>query len=343
MTERVRIGVIGTGALGLHHCHTLEYLTPEAELAVVADVRDEAARAAASLGSGISVASDYRAILNDRSIQAVVITTPNDTHAQLVREAAEAGKDVFCEKPLALDMAGADSALRAVHGNSVKLQVGFQRRFDPAYRQARRALLAGDLGSIELIVGTTRDPAPPPASYLERSGGFFVDTTIHDYDALRFLTGLEVTNVFAMATTLILDDTGSQPISDTAVTSLRLDNGALATITSSRRSNYGYDVRMEVAGSKGKLALGEERQTAVRSYTEAGVSHDFVGSYWELFKAAYVGELLHFVECVAHDQEPDVTGEDGRKALQIALLAEQSAQEGRPLSMDELRWTDAGG
>ncbi len=336
MSERVRIGVIGTGTLGMHHCRTLALLTPEAELALVADHRDDAVQAAAALSAETNVAADYRAILNDESIQAVVITTPNDTHAQLIMEAAIAGKHIYCEKPLALSMDEADAALAAVAKNAVKLQIGFQRRFDPAYREARSALLAGDLGSIELIVGTTRDPAPPPASYLERSGSFFVDTAIHDYDALRYLTGLEVTDVFATAATLILEETNEQPMRDTAVTSLRMENGALATITNSRRSNYGYDVRIEVAGSKGKVSLGEERGTAVRTYTEAGVSHDFVGSYWELFETAYVAEVRHFVQCVADGRTPDATGEDGRKALQIALLAERSSQEGRSLSIDEL-------
>ena len=337
MSGRVRIGVIGTGTLGMHHCRTLALHTPGADLAVVADSRDEAARAAAAIGSETNIATDYRAILNDGSIQAVVITTPNDTHARFVREAAEAGKDIFCEKPLALDMAEADAALEAVASNSVKLQIGFQRRFDPSYREARSALLAGDLGNIELIVGTTRDPAPPPAAYLERSGSLFVDLAIHDYDALRFLTGLEVTDVFSTAATLIGEHTREETARDTAVTTLRMANGALATITNSRRSNYGYDVRMDVSGAKGKLALGEERRTAVRTYTKGRVSHDFVGSYWELFEAAYVAELRHFVKCVAEDTEPEVTGEDGRKALQIALLAERSAQEGRSLSIDELR------
>lgn len=337
MTERVRIGVIGTGTLGMHHCRTLALLIPEAELAVVADHNEEAARAAATISSETSVVTNYRAILDDRSIQAVVIVAPNDTHAQLIVEAANAGKDIFCEKPLALTLADADSALEAVASNSVKLQIGFQRRFDPAYRAARSAILAGDQGRIELIVGTTRDLAPPPASYLERSGSFFADTAIHDYDALRFLTGLEITDVFATAATMVLEETSKRPMRDTAITLLRLENGALATITNSRRSTYGYDVRIDVAGSKGRLSLGEERRTAVRTYTEAGVSHDFVGSYWELFEAAYVAELRHFVQCVAEDRAPEVTGEDGRKALQIALLAERSSEEGRWLSIDESR------
>jgi myo-inositol 2-dehydrogenase/D-chiro-inositol 1-dehydrogenase len=266
----------------------------------------------------------------------VVITTPNDTHAQFIIEAANAGKQIFCEKPLALDMADADAALEAVISNSVKLQIGLQRRFEPAYQEARKALLAGEVGNVELIVGTTRDPTPPPAAYLEHAGSFFVDTAIHDYDAVRFLTGLEVTDVFATAATLVLEDNSDRPVRDTAVTSLRLGNGALATITNSRRSTYGYDVRIEVAGSTGKISLGEERRSAVRTYSEAGVSHEFVGSYWELFEAAYVAELQHFVQCVAEDREPAVTGDDGRKALQIALLAERSSQEGRSLTLDQL-------
>ena len=142
-----------------------------------------------------------------------------------------------------------------------------------------------------------------------------------------------MTEVYVAAASLIPGDRDDARALDTAVTSLRLNNGALAVITSSRRSNYGYDVRVEVSGSKGKVALGEERQTAIRTYTGAGVTHDFVGSYWQLFERAYVAELQHFVECVARDREPEVTGQDGRKALEIALLAERSAREGRPLAL----------
>ena len=333
MTEPVRVGVIGTGTLGLRHCRTLALRTPGAELAATADSDENAARTAASLSPSAYAASDHQALLADSSIQAVVIAAPNDVHAQLIREAAEAGKDIFCEKPIGLDFESVDSALDAVSRHQVKLQIGFQRRFDSAYIEARRALSAGELGDVELLVGTTRDPAPPSASYLARSGNIFVDLAIHDYDSLRFLTGLEATEVYATASSLIPAGGDHPAALDTAVTSLRLNNGALAVITSSRRSNYGYDVRVEVSGSKGKVALGEERQTAIRTYTGAGVTHDFVGSYWQLFERAYVAELQHFVECVARDREPEVTGQDGRKALEIALLAERSAREGRPLAL----------
>lgn len=332
MTDEVRVGVIGAGSLGMRHCRTLAQLTPAAHLVAVADVNERAARDAASLSPGAKATSDYRSLLDDPSIQAIVIVTPNDTHARIVAEAAEAKKDIFCEKPLGLELSTVDAALAAVARHGVKLQLGFQRRFDRAYREVQRAIAAGEVGEIELVVGTARDPAPPPASYLERSGSIFTDLAIHDFDSVRFLTGLEVDEVFAWGASVLSD--GSEEVAlDTAITSLRMENGALATVTSSRRSDYGYDVRVELSGSKGMLALGDARSSPIKSYTGAGVSHDFVGSYWELFEDAYVAELQHFVECVANDEEPQVTGEDGRKALEIALAAERSVSEGRPMSI----------
>ncbi len=332
MTNEVRVGVIGAGSLGMHHCRTLAQLTPPARLVAVADLNEQAALDAASLSPGAKATSDYRSLLDDPSIQAVVIVTPNDTHAKIVAEAAEANKDIFCEKPLGLDLGTVDAALAAVARHGVKLQVGFQRRFDRAYREAQRAVAAGELGNIELVVGTTRDPAPPLASYLEHSGSMFTDLAIHDFDSVRFLTGLEVEEVFAWGASALSDGSEAAAL-DTAITSLRMESGALATVSSSRRSDYGYDVRVELSGAKGMLALGDARRSPIKSYTDAGVSHDFVASFWELFGEAYVAELQHFIECVAKDEEPRVTGADGRKALEIALAAERSVSEGRVVSI----------
>jgi myo-inositol 2-dehydrogenase/D-chiro-inositol 1-dehydrogenase len=334
MTNQVRVGVIGAGTLGTHHCHTLTQLTPAAHLVTIADLNEQAAQAAAALSPGTNATNDYRSLLDDPSIQAVVIVAPNDTHAQLITEAAEAKKDIFCEKPIALDLASADAALDAVAKYGVKLQIGFQRRFDRAYREAQHAIAAGDVGDVELVIGTTRDPAPPPDSYLEHSGSIFTDQAIHDYDSLRFLTGLEVASISTNAASLISSKNGA-PF-DTAITSLRMENGALVTITNSRRSNYGYDVRFELSGSKGMLSLGDARRSPIKTYTDAGVSHDFVGSYWELFEDAYVAEIRHFVDCVANNTEPLATGADGRKALEIALTAERSVSEGRVVSLENL-------
>ena len=334
MSDKVRVGVIGAGEMGRYHCETLALRLPGAELVAVADLDEDAARRAAGLAPAAAVLTDHRALLADPSIQAVVIATPNDTHAFLIREAARAGKHVFCEKPIALDLAGADAALAEADRQGVKLQVGFQRRFDPAYREARQAIADGELGAVELIVGTTRDPRTPGVEQLRRSGGLFADTAIHDLDSVRFLTGLEVVEVFATASTLILPD-GGDGFADTAVTALRLESGALAVITNSLRAGYGYEVSMEVMGERGKIAVGYERQTAVRRLTAEGVRHDHVGRFLDRFGEAYQREMAHFIDCVAGDREPEVTGADGRAALALALLAERSQREGRPLPAGE--------
>ena len=334
MSDTVRVGVIGAGVMGRYHCETLARRLPGAELAGVADVDAAAAGRSACLSPGAVATTDHRHLLADPTLQAVVIATPNDTHAALIREAAAAGKHVFCEKPVALDLAGADAALAEADRRGVKLQIGFQRRFDPAYREARQALADGEMGAVELIAGTTRDPRPPGIEQLRRSGGLFPDTVVHDLDSLRFLTGLEAVEVFATASTLVLPD-GGEGFVDTAVTALRLESGALAIITNSLRAAYGYEVSMEVMGERGKIAVGYERQTAVRRVTAEGVRHDHVGWFLDRFGEAYVAELAHFIDCVANDREPEVTGADGRAALALALLAERSHREGRPLPAGE--------
>ena len=334
MGEKVRVGVIGAGVMGRYHCETLARRLPGAALAAVADVDAGAAERAAALSPGAVATTDDRALLAEPSLQAVVIATPNDTHAALIREAARAGKHVFCEKPLALDLASADAALTEAARQGVKLQVGFQRRFDPAYREARRAIADGELGAVELIAGTTRDPRPPSVEQLRRSGGLFTDTAIHDLDSIRFLTGLEVVEVFATASTLVLPD-GGEGFADTAVTALRLQTGALAVITNSLRAAYGYEVSVEVMGERGKVEVGYERQTAVRRLTAEGVQHDHVVRFRDRFGEAYVAELAHFVDCVANDREPEATGADGRAALALSLLAQRSWREGRPVPAGE--------
>src|SRR3990170_3092568 len=306
MAEKVRVGVIGAGVMGRYHCETLALRLTGAELAGVADIDGAAAGRAASLSPGALATTDHRALLAEPSIQAVVIASPNDTHAALA-EAARQG---------------------------VKLQVGFQRRFDPAYLEARQAIADGELGAVELIVGTTRDPSPPGMEQLRRSGGLFTDTAIHDLDSVRFLTGLEVVEVFATASTLVLPG-GGEGFADTAVTALRLETGALAVITNSLRAAYGYEVSVEVMGGRGKIAVGYERQTAVRRLTAEGVRHDHVVWFLDRFREAYQRELAHFIDCMASDREPEVTGADGRTALALALLAERSHREGRPLPAGE--------
>ncbi|MEX0786232.1 MAG: inositol 2-dehydrogenase [Dehalococcoidia bacterium] len=329
MGESVRIGVIGAGKIGLQHCRTLAQ-HPGVELVAVADLSQEHAERAAALARGATSTTDHASLLADPSIRAVVIAATSDVHVTLISEAARAGKDVFCEKPLALTLEDADAVLRVVDECGVKLQVGFQRRFDPAYCEAQRAIAAGELGEVELIVGTTRDPKPASVEYLRGSGSLFVDMSIHDYDSVRFLTGLEVEEVFTWGEVLYQDGEGEAFV-DTAVTTLKLASGALATITNSRRAVYGYEVGIEVMGSKGKVAVGQEQETLVRHYGEQGVSHDYVAWYWDRFRDAYAQELAHFVRCAAAGRAPDSSGADARAALAIALAAGRSWREGRPV------------
>ncbi len=332
MADRVRVGVIGAGAMGTYHCRSLAQRILGAELAALADVKAEAARRAAALADGARATTEPESLLADPSIEAVVIASPNDTHARYVEAAARAGKHVFCEKPIALDLESADAALAAVKQHGVKLQIGFQRRFDAAYRRARGAIAAGELGRLELIVATTRDPKPPGLPQLHRSGGLFPDTAIHDLDAVRFLSGLEVAEVYATASRLVLAESGDEGFVDTAVICLRLETGALAVITNSLRAAHGYEVAMEVMGERGKLALGQEEQVRLRRYDAQGVRHDYVGHFLDRFGEAYVQELAHFIDCVRQDREPEASGADGRAALALALLAQRSAREGRPLA-----------
>ena len=321
--------------MGLHHSRSLARHIEVAELASVADPDPEAARRAAALVPGATATTDHRALLADPAIDAVVIASPNDTHARLIEEASEHGKHVFCEKPLALDLASADAALAAVAKNGVKLQIGFQRRFDPGFREARRVIREGDLGAVELIVSTTRDPEPPSLDFMRRSGGLFMDTLIHDLDSVRFLSGLEAVEVYATASTMFLPGGAEQGFVDTAVTSLRLESGALAVITNSLRATYGYEVAAEALGEKGKVTVGQEQQTGVRQYGAEGVSNDHVHHFLDRFREAYLEELAHFVDCVASDRQPEVSGEDGRAALVLALLAARSYREGHPLPVHE--------
>ncbi len=321
--------------MGLHHSRSLAHHIQGAELASVADPDREAARRAAALAPGAAATTDHQALLADPAIDAVVIVSPNDTHARLIEEASRAGKHVFCEKPLALDLPSADAALAAVAKGGVKLQVGFQRRFDPSFRMARSVIQEGDLGEVELIVSTTRDPKPPSLDFMRRSGGLFSDTLIHDLDCVRFLSGLEAVEVYATASTIFLPGGAEEGLVDTAITTLRLETGALAVITNSLRATYGYEVAAEALGQKGKITVGQEQQTGVRRYSAEGVWNDHVYHFLDRFREAYLAELAHFVDCVASNRPPEASGEDGRAALVLALLAAQSHREGRPLSVDE--------
>ncbi|MBU1877652.1 MAG: inositol 2-dehydrogenase, partial [Chloroflexi bacterium] len=313
------------------------YRIPQARLLAVADVYAEAAHKLAH-DLGIPAAyPDHRRILEDPAIQAVVVCSSTDTHAQMVEEAARAGKHIFCEKPIALDLARIDRALAAVDQAGVKLQVGFQRRFDPSFQRAHEAIRAGQIGVPHILRITSRDPQPPPIEYVRVCGGIFMDMTIHDFDMARFLMGDEVDEVYAACGVLIDPAIGEAGDVDTAVVTLQFANGGLGAIDNSRRAAYGYDQRVEVFGSQGMVTVSNNAPNAAVISDAGGIHaplplHFFIERYAE----AYVAEMRAFVECVLHDTPPPVTGHDGRVPVVMGYAAKLSLEEHRPVRLSEI-------
>jgi myo-inositol 2-dehydrogenase/D-chiro-inositol 1-dehydrogenase len=328
----VGVALIGAGKIGQFHAETLARHLPDARLVAVVDpVTCEAERAAA-FGDGVTVDAAPDAALQRAAVDAVVIATPTRLHAPLIIDAARAGKHIFCEKPIALGLDEAQAAVAAAAETGAKLQIGFQRRFDAGYARARQAIERGDIGTVELLMSTTRDPEPPWPGYLESCGGVFLDTTIHDIDSVRFLSGEEVVEVYATASQLIAPDRHGPFDIDTVVTVLRLRSGALASITNSLRTAYGYEAGAEAFGSKGKLVI-DGRGDGVRRFGADGAVDAYPQTYRERFGAAYRAELEDFVRCIIDGDEPRVTGEDGVRALEVALAATASQREGRPVRL----------
>jgi myo-inositol 2-dehydrogenase/D-chiro-inositol 1-dehydrogenase len=335
--QPVAVGLIGGGRMGSFHAETLARRLPGARLAAIADPAPGAAqRLAGPLGCSRAL-TDPSQLLADPGVDAVVIATPARTHAGLVEAAARAGKAVYCEKPMALTLADADRAIDAAHEAGVPLQVGFNRRFDPGFRAAHDRIAAGAIGTPQLLRSLTRDPkladpAPIPPWTI------FLETLIHDFDALRFLNpGAEPVEVFALADALIRPDYRDRGLLDTAIVTVRFDNGALATAEASFQAVYGYDVRGEVLGSGGMLTVGDLRRTHLTSYGPDGIGADCVTYDQDLFRDAYVAELAAFTDCVRTGRTPDATGQDARAALSIARAAIQSVRTGAPVRIDELK------
>jgi myo-inositol 2-dehydrogenase/D-chiro-inositol 1-dehydrogenase len=322
---RLSVALLGAGRLGAAHARTLAGL-PAARLVVVADPRPEAQALGEAVGA--RAMADPLEAIHDASVEAVVIVTPTDSHAPLIEAAARARKPIFCEKPIALDVASTERALAVVRECGVPLQIGFQRRFDPGFAEARRRIAAGEIGRVHLLRSVSHDPYPPPPGYIVTSGGQFVDMTIHDFDVARFLTGSEVESVSAIGTTLgpAAEAFRAAGDCDTAVLALRFRSGALGSIVNSRQAGYGYDIHTDVLGDLGGLKVGYERHTPITRYDRAGAHHDYVPYFPERFAQAYAAELQAFVDAVVTGQPVAPTGEDGLAALRIALAATESAR-----------------
>ena len=331
MIERIDVAVFGAGRIGTIHAGNVAR-HPRARLRYVVDVNAAAAEAlAARYGAQTS---SVEAVLADPAVGAVLICSSTDTHADLIQRAAAAGKAIFCEKPVDLDVERAHACAAAVRETGVTCMIGFQRRFDPTFAALKRRLDAGEIGAPEMLVITSRDPAPPPASYLAHSGGVFKDMLIHDFDIFRWILGGEAVSIHATGGCPGLPDVAAAgDLSHTAVT-LRTRNGALCQINTSRRAAYGYDQRFEVLGSHGLLRAGNLRPTQVVAWSEQSISSDKPEAFFlERYREAYALEIEHFLDALNHATPVRTTIEDGIKALELAELATQSWHEGRALSI----------
>lgn len=336
MAQKLNIGLLGAGRIGRVHAQNLAYHLPQARLVGVADVLLNAAKQVAG-EYGLPAYGDPRRLLEDSSVEAVVICTSTDTHAALIEAAAQAGKHIFCEKPIALDLAAIDRALAAAKVAGVKLQIGFNRRFDPSFQRVRQAVANGEIGQPHILRITSRDPQPPPIGYIRVSGGIFLDMTIHDFDMARFLMGTEVEEVYAAGAVLVDEAIGEAGDVDTAIVTLRFANGALGTIDNSRRAVYGYDQRVEVFGSKGMISVSNETPHRATLSDAAGVHGPLPEFFFiERYAAAYIAEMRAFVESVLEDKTPPVTGEDGRIPVVMGYAAWKSLRERRPVALKEI-------
>ena len=332
MAEPVRVALIGAGRIGQRHAATLAREIPNAELAVIADVHGPSAEALAAKVRCDRWSNDPDDALSDASIDAIVIASSTDSHAPLIIGAAEVGKQIFCEKPIALDLEATDRALDAVDRAGVRLQMGFQRRFDKAYAKAKALIDAGVLGRIEAIRDTMRDPSPAPRGYLETSGGLYRDMTIHNFDCVRWLMGEEVAELFAMGSAIVSPVIRELDDIDTSVVSLRFANDSLGVIDNSRRSGFGYDVRTEVFGSEGALMIGYARDTPMLRLDANGIHSDHIHWFLERFDQAYIDELKVFVDSIIEGTPVPVDGNAARAAMVLAYAAEASRRENAPVS-----------
>ena len=333
----LKIGLIGAGRIGHLHAEHLTTRIPSADVLMVADAFEETARQCAESFAIASFTGDYRVVLDRPDIEAVVICSSTDTHARIIEEAAQAGKHIFCEKPIALDLASIDRALKAVKRAGVKLQIGFNRRFDASFNRAHQAIERGEIGQPHQFDIVSRDPTPPPIEYIRVSGGIFLDMTIHDFDMTRFLIGSEVEEVFALGGVMSDPAIGEAGDVDTCVVSLRMTNGVIGTISNSRRAAYGYDQRVEVLGSAGAISIGNNYpNTAIISDSQS-VRRDLPQHFFlERYSESFVAEMTAFIDAVLHDTPVPVTGYDGRAPVVIAMAAQKSLEEHRPIYLSEI-------
>ena len=327
----ITVGILGAGRIGQDHGNNLQRLAGLELKAVTDPYVDFTSWPPSPVATGV----DPDLILLDDEIDAVLVCSPTPTHADLTERAAKVGQHVFCEKPIDLDPVRIRRTLAIVEESGVKFQVGYNRRFDPTFARVRRAVTDGEVGEIQLIKITSRDPEAPPAEYVRDSGGIFLDMTIHDFDMVRYLTGSEVEEVYAAGAVLIDPAIGEAGDVDTAVTTLKMTNGAIAVIENSRQAVYGYDQRVEVFGSGGSAEAGNETPNRVTVSSLDGVRSDKpLYFFLERYQASFVAELESFFASIRDDEPTPVGGMDGLMSVLVGLAASKSLAENRPVQVE---------
>lgn len=334
----VNVGIIGAGRIGRVHVESICTQVADARVKMLADpfMTEETSAWAKSMGVE-ETTKNYKDILSDPEIDAVLICSSTDTHASISVEAIKAGKHVFCEKPIDHDVARIREVIEALKDSPVKYQVGFNRRFDHNFEAVQRAVAAGKVGDVHVIKVTSRDPEPPSPEYVKVSGGLFLDMAIHDFDMVRFLAGCNAEEVYVEAAVLVDPAIGEAGDVDTAVITLKMENGAIAVIDNSRKAVYGYDQRAEVFGSKGMVATANDSaSTAVISNAEGVTGEKPLYFFLERYMAAYAKEIKCFIRAIEEGTDTPLGVMDGLQPVLMGLAAKKSLEEHRPVKISEI-------
>lgn len=334
--KKLKVGIIGAGRIGQVHAKSITYHIPQAEILAISDIYEDGAAKVANELVIPAYYKDYHKILENPDIDAVLICSSTDTHADIACEAAAAGKHIFCEKPVDLTVAKIKKVIEAVDKAGVKLQIGFNRRYDHNFAQIKKLEQNGKIGKLQTIKITSRDPEPPAIEYVKVSGGIFLDMTVHDFDMARFIGG-EVEEVYANATVMVDPAIGEAGDVDTALVTLKFKNGAVGVIDNCRKASYGYDQRLEVFGSKGQATAGNDTPTNVLFIDENGnVSDKPLYFFLERYMQSFTDEMTQFIDCVLNDKPTQTTVYDGLEALRLGLAAKKSVAEHRPVKLSEI-------
>ena len=331
-----KIGIIGFGRIGRIHFSTVKKIKGAEVIAVADPFADQMTEVFDQFGVE-NYNADFNAIIKNPEIDTVFICSPTDTHAEIAIAAAKAGKDIFCEKPIDFDISRVEEVLSEVNQSGVAFQVGFNRRFDPNFVKAKEATLSGEVGDVHVIKITSRDPEAPPLSYVKSSGGIFFDMTIHDFDMARFLAGSEPVEIFAVGDALINKEILQYDDIDTAIITIKFENGAMAVIDNSRQAAYGYDQRIEVFGTKGMVKAENNTPTQTTLFTQDGVVSDKpLYFFLERYQDSFEEELVQFFNAMETGHQTPVVGKDGLAALLMGTAAKKSLQENRPVRLSEI-------